>query len=121
MKQAKLIIALLAITMAFALRTEAQPQLQASTGKLTFLRVHDVGTGFGPASDFLDVEVVVQLDTQPGKAFGFQLRDDANRPVRQALVDLLRDAFEHDWTVTLVFWREPGKNNGRLIRIDLAK
>ncbi len=32
--------------------------LLESKGRITFLRVHDVGTGFGPPTDFLDVEVV---------------------------------------------------------------
>ena len=35
----------------------------AAQGKLTFLRVHDVGTGYGPPSDFINVEVVIKLDS----------------------------------------------------------
>jgi hypothetical protein len=99
----------------------AQANLLQSSGKLTFLRVHDLGTGFGPPTDFLDVEVVVKLDSQPNKAFGFQLRNDTNLPARQGMLNLLRDAFNNNWTVTLDYWLEPGKNNGEIIRIALSK
>lgn len=95
--------------------------LLQSSGKLTFLRVHDVGSGFGPNSDFIDVEVVAQLDSQPGKSFGFQVRNDAQRAARQGMLDLLRDAFNHNWTVVIDYDIEPGKNNGVIIRVALRK
>jgi hypothetical protein len=95
--------------------------LLQSTGKLTFLRVHDVGSGYGPGTDFIDVEVVTQLDSQPGKSFGFQVRNDAQRAARQGMLDLLRDAFNNNWTVTLDYDIEPGKNNGVIIRVALRK
>jgi hypothetical protein len=90
-------------------------------GKLTFLRAHDVGTGWGPQDDFLDVEVVFMLDTVPAAAFGFQLRDDAEGPVRAAMVDLLRDAFVHGFTVSVDAFVDAGKNNGRAFRIALVR
>jgi hypothetical protein len=99
----------------------AQTNLLQSSGKLTFLRVHDLGTGFGPPTDFLDVEVVVKLDSQPNKAFGFQLRNDTNLPARQGMLNLLRDAFNNNWTVTIDYWLESGKNNGEIIRVALSK
>ncbi|MBW7884739.1 MAG: hypothetical protein H3C34_19285 [Caldilineaceae bacterium] len=100
----------------------AEDALIASTGKITFLRVHDVGTGYGPATDFIDVEVVVKLDsTGPSKSFGFQVRDDAQRAARQGMLDLLRDAFNNNWTVTLDYDIASGKNNGTIIRVALSK
>jgi hypothetical protein len=72
-------------------------RLIQSSGKLTFLRVNDIGSGFGPPSDFIDVEVVLKLDTFPDRAMGFQLHNDGSRPVRQGMLDLLRDAFNHNW------------------------
>ena len=92
-----------------------------SSGKLTFLRVHDVGTAYGPPTDRIDVEVVVQLDSQTGKAFGFQLRNDDNHPVRQGMLDLLRDAFNNNWRVTLDYNIDSGKNHGVIIRVALQK
>ena len=69
-----------------------------SSGKLTFLRVHELGTKFGPATDQIDVEVVVGLDSETGKAFGFQLRRDNNAPDHRVMLDLLRGAFNNNGT-----------------------
>lgn len=88
---------------------------------MTLLRVHDVGTKYGPPADQIDVEVVIWLDSQPGKAFGFQLRNDSNRPVRQGMLDLLRDAFNNNWTVTIHYEINPGLNNGVIRRVWLTK
>jgi len=98
-------------------------QLIQSSGKLTFLRAHDVGSGFGPPSDFIDVEVVLKLNTFPDRAMGFQLRNDANRPARQGMLDLLRDAFSHNWTVVIDYTidLDAGKKNGKILRTALKK
>jgi len=101
---------------------QAEPQaLIQATGKITLLRAHDVGTGFGPPADFINVEVVIRLDSQPNQAMGFQLRDDGNRPARQAMLDLLRDAFNHNWTVTVDYELAPGDSNGVILRVWLTK
>jgi hypothetical protein len=105
-------------------------EVAQSVGKVTFLRVHDVGTKFGSTCDdasdpdcpnSIDVEVVVQLDTKPGEAYGFQLRNDSNRAARQGMLDLLRDAFNNEATVVLDFEIEPGKKNSILFRVALTK
>ena len=95
--------------------------LRNSQGKLTFLRAHDVGTGWGPPTDQQDIEVVFMLDTVPGGAFGFQLRADGNAPVREAMTGLLRDAFANKLTVSVDYFIDPGKHNGRAIRIALVR
>jgi hypothetical protein len=92
-----------------------------SQGNLTFLRAHDVGTGWGPPNDFLDVEVVFMLDSVPQGAFGFQLRTDSNQPVREAMVSLLRDAYVNNLTVSVDYFIDPGKHNGRAFRIALVR
>jgi hypothetical protein len=97
------------------------PGLFKSCGKLTFLRGHDVGSGFGPPTDFIDVEVVTRLNSQPSKFFGFQLRNDTNGPARQGMLDLLRDGFNNNWTVCLDYFLVPTKNNGVIIRVELTK
>lgn len=95
--------------------------LLQSTGRLTFLRVHDVGTAFGPPTDRIDVEVVMKLSSQPDRAMGFQLRNDGNRPARQGMLDLLRDAFNHNWNVTVDYNLDTGRKNGVAIRVALTK
>ena len=87
-----------------------------STGKMTLLRCHEVGTGYGPDSDHIDVEVVVQLDSRPNEAYGFTLRDDDRLPSHQGMLDLLRDAFNEGWTTTLVYDLPDGKRHGLLVR-----
>lgn len=89
--------------------------LQAE-GKLNFLRVHDVGTRFGPPTDQIDVEVVVGLDTEPGRAFGFQLREDVEEAARRGMLEALRSAFNEDRRVRIDY-RRTGLSNGVLLRV----
>jgi hypothetical protein len=98
-------------------------KLLASQGKLTFLRVHEVGSAFGPPSDRIDAEVIARLDSVPDRGLGFQLREDGNRPVRQGMLDLLRDAFENDTTTRIEYEldEDAGKKNGIIIRVILLR
>jgi hypothetical protein len=107
----------IAVTVALFLAILAAPasaQVNAS-GRVTLLRVHDLGTGYGPPTDFMDVEAVVWLDSQPGKAFGFQLRNDQYLPARQGMLDLLRDAFANNWVVHIDYIMAPGHTNNFVI------
>ncbi len=90
-------------------------EVLVARGRLTLLRVHEIGSGFGPAVDRIDGEVVVAVDGAPGCAFGFQLRNDANLPARQRMLALLRDAFAHDRPMQMEYLRT-GQHNGTLIR-----
>jgi photosystem II stability/assembly factor-like uncharacterized protein len=85
-------------------------------GKVTLLRVHDLGTGYGPPTDYINVEVVVWLDSMPGRAFGFQLRNDAYKASRQGMLKLLRDAFKSNRQVHLDYVRT-GFENGTILRV----
>jgi hypothetical protein len=91
------------------------------TGKIVFLRAHDLGTRFGPPNDQLDVEAVFCLNAIADGAFGFQLRNDNNLPARQAMFSLLRDAFVNNLPVTADFLIDTGKKNGVAIRIALIR
>jgi hypothetical protein len=88
-----------------------------ATGQVTLLRAHDVGTGYGKPPDVIDVEVVAHLSTEPGKAFGFKLREDNEFPARRAMFDLLRDAYNAQQTVTIDYLHVPGQNNSVIIRV----
>jgi len=91
-------------------------ELLGAQGRITLLRVHNPGGGFGPATDRIDGEVVITLDTEPGRAFGFQLRNDSNLPVRRRMLSLLRDAFANDRPIAVDYLRT-GQHNGTLIRV----
>ena len=90
-------------------------------GQLSLLRVHDVGTAYGPPGDQLDVEVIVQFAGRPTEAYGFQLRNDGNQPARRGMLDLLRDGFNNGWTVWKDYDAVPGHHNSRAIRVWLTK
>jgi hypothetical protein len=102
-------------------------ELLSASGKLTMLRVHDVGTAYGPPADQIDVEVVFLLDSQPGRAFGFQLRNDGNQAARQGMLSLLTAAFANNWTVTTDYFRKAGNDivrdhmNGVAFRVWVTK
>ena len=90
--------------------------IEQQTGRVTFLRVHDVGGGFGPPGDTIDGEVIVQVQGFDG-FMGFQLRTDGNRAARQGMLDLLRDAFADGGRVTVDIDIDAGKKNARLFRV----
>lgn len=94
------------------------PRLTSTKGRVTTLRVHDVGTKYGPHWDQIDVEVVFRLDTEPNRAFGFQLRDDANGAAHKEMLDLMRTAFKRNAPVTIDY--TPGWSNGLVLRAWLA-
>ncbi len=92
-----------------------------TSGRLSLLRVHDRGGKFGPPNDQIDVEVVVAFVNRPNDFFGFQLRTDANAPVREGMLGLLRDGFNHGWIVNLDFDQQPNRRNSVLFRVWLTK
>ena len=91
-------------------------------GSVTMLRAHDPGSGFGPAGDRIDGELVFQLDAHPGKSFGFTLRADGDRVAHAAMADLLRDALvESGLRVRADVEIVEGKKNGRATRVTLLR
>ncbi|MPR36190.1 hypothetical protein [Salmonirosea aquatica] len=113
---------LLSIVVLAAMCMSARPlDLLNARGRITLLRTHDVGTKYGPPTDQIDVETVIQLDTKPGMAFGFQLRDDNQRVTREGMLDLLRDAFRNNWPVSIDYIITPPKKNGVIIRVWVEK
>src|SRR6267143_5768311 len=81
-------------------------EIRVATGKLAFLRVHEVGSGFGPNSDFIDVEVVCGVQGKDG-GFGCTLRNDNNQFAHAGMLDLLRDAFNQDTVIEIEYLVSP--------------
>jgi hypothetical protein len=102
----------------------AEERLLQAVGFVTFLRVNDLGQGFGGGqSNFIPVEVVFRLDSKPDKAFGFQLRDDEWLPARHGMLALLRDAMTHRLEVTTDYSQpaSPPDQNGIAIRVWITR
>jgi hypothetical protein len=98
-------------------------QIRTASGKLSFLRVHRLGSGFGPSSDFIDVELVIGIQGAKG-GFGATLRNDNNRFAHQGMLDLLRDVFNSDTSVEVEYTVDPGefgKLNGTILRVTRRK
>ena len=100
----------------FTVREITPEPLLSATGKVSFLRVHDMGTGFGTLSDTLDVDVVIGLDSHPGKAFGFRLRTGEGEDDHRGMLDLLRSAFRENKTVRIDYRRR--FRNGTITRVE---
>ncbi|NDJ77787.1 MAG: hypothetical protein GYB65_16170 [Chloroflexi bacterium] len=93
----------------------------AEIGQLEWIRVHDVGTGYGPSSDFIDVEVVFKL-TNSDHAFGFTLRpNDQNALAHQGMLDVLIDAMANDWEVRVEYLTGNNTNNFVAFRVIAYK
>lgn len=95
--------------------------LLEKTGNIVFLRANDLGTGYGPPNDELDVEAVFILNAIGDGAYGFQLRNDQYLPARHAMFSLLRDAFVHNLPVIADYEIDTGKQNGTAIRVALMR
>ncbi len=89
-------------------------------GRISMIRAHDVGSGYGPPSDRLDVEAVVWLDSSPGSSFGLQLRTSPDKRARHGIFRLLREAFRANRQVHIDYVRT-GLRSGRIVRAMLIQ
>jgi len=90
------------------------------SGKISLLLAQAIGSGWGPSTDSLDAEAIVRLEGV-NESFGMQLRaGDKNLSANLSMLELLRDALVHGYSVGLIGWFEPGKVNGRLARVSLT-
>ena len=85
-------------------------------GLITFLRAHELGSGYGKPPNFLNCEVIVLLAEEPLRSFGFKLRADAERPARWEMFELLRSAFAADSPIRLDYVKT-GPGAGEIIRV----
>jgi hypothetical protein len=95
--------------------------IEAVSGRVVFLRAHECESGWGPAHDFLDAEVIVRLAGDPDSAYGFQLRQDPRLPAHEAMYELVSSAFERGWNVDLDVDVTPGHKNHPIVRVAVAR
>jgi hypothetical protein len=87
-----------------------------AVGKINLLRVQEL-SNFGNPSDSINVDVIISLDSNIGKAFGFKLREDKDQTIRRGMLDILRDAYINDLTVHIDY--HPHGNNGIIVTVEL--
>ncbi len=90
--------------------------LLGARGRITMLRIHDVGTGYGPPKDQIDGEVVIQFNANQDNAYGFQLRNDGNKVAQKGMLTSLRQAFKTNTPVRIDYLRT-GCHVGQIIRV----
>ena len=88
---------------------ESQCSHLATTGTVAWVRVNNVETGFGPSNDFIDGEVIFQLNN--GDRYGYRLRDNRNALVAEAGVSLLLEAMRNGWRVEVDYSDCGGRNH----------
>ena len=106
-------------------------RLQNASEKITYLRVDNLDSHYGPQNDRIDAEVIIKLNIHPDRAFGFQLRPDDYCPSYQGMLQLLLAAYKNDWNVGIAYWRlwkftspegwDTTRKNHRLFRVWLEK
>ncbi len=100
---------------------DADAQVEATTGKVTFLRINRVGGSYGPASDKLDAEVIIKMSSKSGYAFGFKLRKDDDELTHQGMLMILKESFNNDRNVKIEYTTEGSKKNLFILRVILEK
>ena len=89
------------------------------TGKITMFRAQIQGLEIGPADDRLDAETLITLDSQPGKVFGISHHEEV--AATESIVDTLREAYINNIPVTIQHGIAPGKNNLKIIWVQLGE
>jgi hypothetical protein len=115
-KKILLILSLIAV-----LTSYVHAQVEATTGKVTFLRINRVGGKYGPPNDQIDAEVIFKMSTKPDNAFGFQLRKDNDQLTHQAMLLLLKEAFNSDRSISIEYTKDGTKKNLMVIRVFVEK
>jgi hypothetical protein len=95
---------------------ESVGSIVETVGRVTFLRAHEVGSGYGKPPNFLDCEVIVLLAEDPSYALGFKLRVGPDEPTRREMFELLRSAFIAERAVRLDYVKT-GPEAGEIIRV----
>lgn len=91
-----------------------------TTGKITSIRAQIEGLEFGGKNDFLDAEILVQLDSAPEMTYGYRYHENAS-PSLSLMADLLREAYFRGLPVKILHTQLPKKKNQTIIWVELSK
>lgn len=90
--------------------------VRRAIGKVTFLRLHDMNTGFGPPADPTPGELIISLDSEPNVWFGLALRAGVSEAMAKGSLDLVRDSFMND-SVIAIEYQAVGPTGRDVIRV----
>jgi len=103
-------------TMSFDVVVPPQPaSIGTSVGRVSRIRVHRHGTGYGPPTERLPQDCVVSLDTEPGATFGIDISGPA-RAVGRGMLRLIRQAHADNASVRLEYQADTSYG-GQAIRV----
>ncbi len=91
-----------------------------SKGLITHYRAQTTGHEYGPPEDRLDAEVIVQLDTTPGHAYGLRYHEGA-APATREMITLLREAYFRRLPIEIFHTKLPGRKNHTIIWVEVEK
>ncbi len=89
--------------------------MAAAYGRVSRIRVHQHGTGFGPPSDRLPQDCVISLDTEPGATFGIEI-SGPGRSVGRRMLNLVREAQKANRKIGLEYQSDTSYG-GQVIRV----
>ncbi len=113
-------VAFLGSAMADTPASLAGPHAHASevTGKVTLFRAQEQGLEIGKGQSSLDAEILVTLDSQPGKVFGIRLHE--TNAAAQQMVETLRAAYLSGKKVTIQHRMNPKSNNLKILWVQFG-
>lgn len=98
------------------LRNLLPPSFLAVDSTVQLLRVHDVGTMYGPPGDAIDAEAIIQLAATGSDAYGFTLRTGTDQATHRGMFRLLLDAYRTGRVVHVEYDRETHRTS-RIVRV----
>jgi hypothetical protein len=79
------------------------PRIQAVEGVVKLIRLNEVGSGYGPHFDRLDMELILAVDSYPDLVIGLPMRGGPAEAVHWSMLTSLRAAFRRGSRVRLEY------------------
>jgi hypothetical protein len=91
-------------------------RIEKTSGKLSYLRIHDVDSGYGGNVSNTQDEVIIKLDNAEEKFYSFPLEKNQNAYVNKGMLNRLQAAFIENELITIEYKRE-SIAGGKIIRL----
>ncbi len=88
-------------------------------GRITLLRINLPGTKYGIPPNQLDAEVIIAIDSYPGRVFGLKLRANGYESSARAMFNTLRNAFANNIKIHIEYIKKSVRT-GNILRVITA-